>query len=176
MSARIASSVGAAMMLAVSAQASGMGAAQAAEMTERGEYLATIMDCSGCHTSGALAGKPDPALHLAGSAIGFEIPGLGVFYPPNLTSDPETGLGSWSEADIIKLLRTGLRPDGREVAPVMPWRSYSKLNDPDIKALAAYLKNLPPVSNAVPHFAGSGDMAPAPYLTVAMPKQAMSKQ
>jgi hypothetical protein len=44
----------------------------------RGEYLATIMDCGGCHTGGALAGQPDPKLHLAGSNIGFGVPGLGV--------------------------------------------------------------------------------------------------
>ena len=48
--------------------------AWAETQAERGEYLATIMDCHGCHTNGALAGKPDPALHLAGSSIGFEIP------------------------------------------------------------------------------------------------------
>jgi hypothetical protein len=57
----------------------------------RGEYLATIMDCGGCHTGGALAGQPDPKLHLAGSNIGFGVPGLGVFYPPNLTPDREPG-------------------------------------------------------------------------------------
>ena len=93
---------------------------------------------------GALAGKPDPALHLAGSTIGFEIPSLGIFYPPNLTPDADTGLGSWTEADIIKALRTGVRPDGRELAPVMPWRSYAKLTDSDIQSLASYLKNLKP--------------------------------
>lgn len=52
----------------------------------RGEYLATIMDCGGCHTAGALVGKPDPARYLAGSQVGFQIPGLGIFYPP--TSRP----------------------------------------------------------------------------------------
>ena len=129
------------------------------------------MDCTGCHTGGALAGKPDPALHLAGSSIGFELPGLGIFYPPNLTPDADTGLGGWSEADIIKSLRTGVRPDGRELAPVMPWRSYSKMTDSDAKALASYLKSLKPVRNAVPQIAASGDAAKGPYLTVAMPKK-----
>ena len=84
------------------------------------------MDCVGCHTGGALAGAPDPKLRLAGSDIGFGAPGLGVFYPPNLTPDQETGLGAWSEADIVKALRTGERPDGRELAPMMPWRSYAE--------------------------------------------------
>ena len=75
--------------------------------------------------AGALAGQPDPKLHLAGSNIGFGVPGLGVFYPPNLTPDRETGLGSWSEADIVRAVRQGVRPDGRELAPVMPWRNYA---------------------------------------------------
>ena len=134
-----------------------------------GEYLARIMDCGGCHTGGALAGRPDPALLLAGSDVGFGVPGLGVFYPPNLTPDLETGLGSWSEADIIKAVRTGERPDGRELAPVMPWRSYAALNDEDAAALAAYLKGLEPVRHAVPPIAGASEKPPAPYLTVATP-------
>src|SRR4051812_45826375 len=57
--------------------------------TQRGEYLVTIMDCSGCHTPGTFLGKPDMQRPLAGSEVGFQIPGLGIFYPPNLTPDPE---------------------------------------------------------------------------------------
>ena len=95
----------------------------------RGEYLSKIMDCTGCHTQGMLAGNPDPNLYLAGSDIGFEIPGLGIFYPPNLTPDKETGLGSWSSDEIVAAVRTGVRPDGRELAPAMPWHAYSALND-----------------------------------------------
>jgi mono/diheme cytochrome c family protein len=128
------------------------------------------MDCTGCHTGGALAGKPDPTLHLAGSAIGFELPGLGIFYPPNLTPDRETGTGGWSEADLMKAIRTGVRPDGRELAPVMPWPSYAALTDADARALARYLKSLKPVRNAAPRPTGVGEKPPAPYLTVAVPK------
>jgi mono/diheme cytochrome c family protein len=145
-------------------------AALAETPAQRGEYLATIMDCHGCHTSGALAGKPDPALHLAGSSIGFGIPGLGIFYPPNLTPDPETGLGQWSEQDIVTVLRTGERPDGRELAPIMPWRSYAALNDDDMRALVAYLKSLKPVRNPVSPPVGPSEKAPGPYLTVVVPQ------
>ncbi|EWY42184.1 cytochrome C [Skermanella stibiiresistens SB22] len=143
----------------------------AEDVAQRGEYLAAIMDCGGCHTDGALAGQPNPSRRLAGSSIGFEIPGLGVFYPPNLTSDRQTGMGDWSAADIAKALRTGVRPDGRELAPAMPWRAYANLNDDDLAALAAYLKGLEPVVNKVPPIVASGDVASAPYLTVAMPKK-----
>ena len=71
------------------------------DMIKRGEYLSRIMDCTGCHTPGAMTGKPEPGKLLAGSTIGFGIPQVGVVYPPNLTPDTETGLGSWSEADIV---------------------------------------------------------------------------
>src|SRR4051794_17498853 len=135
----------------------------------RGEYLATIMDCGGCHTGGALAGQPDPGLHLAGSGIGFGIPGLGVFYPPNLTPDRETGLGTWSEAEIIRAIRTGVRPDGRVLAPVMPWHNYAALSDEDARALAGHLRSLRPVRNPTPPPAGPGEAPPAPYLTVVAP-------
>lgn len=135
----------------------------------RGEYLSRIMDCGGCHTGGALAGQPDPRLHLAGSGIGFGIPDLGVFYPPNLTPDRETGLGAWSEADIMRAVRTGVRPDGRILAPVMPWHSYAALNDADARALARYLRSLPPVRNEVPRMVGASETPRAPYLSVIVP-------
>lgn len=142
----------------------------AQDKAKRGEYLATIMDCAGCHTPGALTGKPDTARHLGGSEIGFELPGLGIFYPPNLTSDRDTGLGAWSEADIMKAVRTGARPDGRMLAPVMPYHNYGKLTDADASALATYLKGLKPVRNPAPAIRGPGEKATDPYLTVVMPK------
>jgi mono/diheme cytochrome c family protein len=144
--------------------------AQADELAKRGEYLATIMDCGGCHTRGALIGKPDQAFHLAGSDIGFALPGLGYFYPPNLTSDPDVGLGKWSAADLIKAIRTGVRPDGRVLAPVMPYHSYAKLSDTDAQALAHYLKTLKPVKFAAPPMTPHDAKPPAPYLTLAVPQ------
>jgi mono/diheme cytochrome c family protein len=146
------------------------GGAVSASDTGRGEYLAAIMDCAGCHTPGALIGQPDMSRPLAGSDVGFEIPGLGIFYPPNLTSDPETGLGKWSEADIVKAVRTGVRPDGRQLAPVMPYHSYGRLTDEDAAALAAYIKGLKPVDHQVPAIVGPSEKPKAPYLSVVLPK------
>lgn len=138
---------------------------------ERGAYLARIMDCGGCHTYGAMGpGGPDPARELAGNPMGFEIPGLGVFYPPNLTPDMETGLGSWSAEDIATALRTGARPDGRELSPAMPWRSYAAISDEDVAALAAYLKSLPPYSFAVPGPFGPTEAPTAPFFRVIVPQ------
>ncbi|GIX11517.1 c-type cytochrome [Elioraea sp.] len=146
-------------------------AAQPADdpMVARGRYLAAIMDCGGCHTGGALIGKPDPNLALAGSTIGFRIPDLGIFYPANLTSDRETGLGTWSEAEIVAAVRTGVRPDGRILAPAMPWHAYAALTDADALALARYLKSVPPVRHAAPPPTGPSETPPAPYFTVVVP-------
>lgn len=137
---------------------------------ERGRYLAAIMDCGGCHTRGAFLGKPDMDLYLAGSEVGFHLPGFGYVYPPNLTPDPQTGLGDWSEDDIIRAVRTGERPDGRMLAPIMPYHSYSVLTDEDAHALAAFLKSLPPKPFPdEPAPTGEGETPPAPYLDVVMP-------
>jgi mono/diheme cytochrome c family protein len=120
------------------------------QMIERGKYLVTLGGCMDCHTPGYFFGKPDMARFLGGSEVGFEIPGLGVFHGPNLTPDNETGLGTWSEADIVTAIQAGKRPDGRELAPIMPWRAFASLIPGDAQAIAAFLKSLPPVSNKVP--------------------------
>jgi mono/diheme cytochrome c family protein len=143
-------------------------AAKAADPVERGSYLATVMDCGGCHDTGAFTDKKPEGGHLGGSDIGFELPGMGVFYPPNLTPHPENGTGRWSEADLVKAIRTGQRPDGRTLAPIMPWMNYAKLTDEDAAALVAYLKSLPPSPHKSPGPA-SVETAASPYLTIKFP-------
>jgi mono/diheme cytochrome c family protein len=117
---------------------------------ERGKYLVTFGGCVDCHTPGYFFGKPDMTRLLGGSEVGFEIPQLGVFYGPNLTPDRKTGLGSWSEDQIVTALQTGVRPDGRQLAPIMPWRALSHLTKADARAIAHFLKSLPVVANQVP--------------------------
>ena len=138
-------------------------------LVARGQYLVTIMDCGGCHTPGALAGKPDANRKLAGSMIGFAFPG-GVIYPPNLSSDPETGLGKWSDAEITRALRQGQSRDGRALVPIMPWPSYAILAEADTRAIVAYLRTVPPVQQAIPRPVPPGQRPPAPYLGVIEPK------
>jgi mono/diheme cytochrome c family protein len=116
---------------------------------DRGRYLVSIMDCQTCHTDGAFIGKSDFQHPLAGSSIGHQVDGLGTFWPPNLTPDSQTGLGKWSIKDITIAIKEGRRPDGRELAPAMPWRSYSNLSETDADAIAAYLKSLPPSVSVV---------------------------
>jgi mono/diheme cytochrome c family protein len=117
---------------------------------ERGKYLTSFAGCFDCHNPGYFFGKPDMTRFLAGSEVGFEIPGLGVFVGPNLTPDKETGLGDWTRDEIVKAIQTGVRPDGRILAPIMPWKSFAGMTKQDANAIAAYLKSLPPVKNKVP--------------------------
>jgi mono/diheme cytochrome c family protein len=72
-----------------------------AQQVARGKYLASFGGCMDCHTPGYFFGKPDMARHLAGSEVGFEVPGLGIFHGPNLTPDKETGLGGWTDQQIM---------------------------------------------------------------------------
>ena len=139
-------------------------------LQKRGAYLARLMDCGGCHTPGHLVGKPDSNRYLAGSDVGFEIPGRGIFYPPNLTPDRETGLGAWSAAEIVNAIRNGARPDGRALVPVMPYHSYARLTDEDAEALVAYLKSLKPIRNKAPAIAGPNEKPKAPFLRVIVPE------
>ncbi|HXP04145.1 MAG TPA: c-type cytochrome [Stellaceae bacterium] len=117
---------------------------------ERGKYLANLGGCLDCHTPGYFFGKPDMTLYLGGSDVGFQVGDLGVFVGPNLTPDKETGLGDWTPEQIATALTTGVRPDGRILAPIMPWRALANMTKSDVLALVAYLRSLPPVSHKVP--------------------------
>jgi len=150
-----------------SGNASAAATQSATDLAERGRYLVAIMDCAGCHNQGSFSPQPETG-HLQGGTIGFEVPQLGVFWPPNLTPHPEAGLGRWSEEDIIRAVRTGVRPDGRQLAPAMPYPAYRHLTDEDARAVAAYLKSLPASPRKVPDPA-QPDTAKAPYLTVKAP-------
>jgi mono/diheme cytochrome c family protein len=127
-----------------------LATASAAEsQVERGKYLVTISGCSDCHTPGTFLGKPDMAQFLGGSDVAFEIPGLGAFAGANITPDKETGIGSWTTEQIVTAIQTGQRPDGRALAPIMPWRDFAAMSKADAIAVAAFLQSLPPVKHKV---------------------------
>jgi mono/diheme cytochrome c family protein len=126
-----------------------VGRAEDAQLA-RGKYLVTLGGCTDCHTPGHFFGDPDMTRFLGGSDVGFAIPGFGTFVGRNLTPDKETGLGSWTRDQIATAFTTGARPDGRMLAPVMPWAAYSQLTKADALAIAAYLQSLPPVRREVP--------------------------
>ncbi len=138
----------------------------------RGKYLVTLASCTDCHTPGFFFGKPDNARYLGGSEVGFEIPGLGVFHGPNLTPDKETGLGNWSDEQIVTSLQTGRRPDGRVLAPIMPWKAFESLTKEDALAIAAFLKSLPEVKNKVPGPFGANEKPTSFVMKVVPPEGA----
>ena len=137
---------------------------------DRGKYLVTLGGCFDCHTPGYFFGKPDMTRYLGGSDVGFDIPGLGVFVGPNLTPDKETGLGNWTNEQIVTALKTGKRPDRRELAPVMPWRAFANLTEADAHAIAVFLKSLPPVSNKVAGPFGPNDRVTIFVMKVVAPE------
>lgn len=134
----------------------------------RGRYLVILGGCQDCHTPGHFFGKPDMARALGGSEVGFEIPGLGTFYGPNLTPDKETGLGGWTDVQMMAAFQTGVRPDGRMLAPIMPWRALAALTREDAQAVVAYLRSLPAVNNKVPGPFGPGE-TPTSFVSKIVP-------
>jgi mono/diheme cytochrome c family protein len=142
---------------------------------ERGKYLVTFGGCNDCHTPGYFFGKPDMARFLGGSEVGFEMPGRGVFYGSNLTPDQETGLGKWSAEEIATAITKGQRPDGRELAPIMPWQALANLTREDVGAIVAFLKSLPPVKNKVPGPFGPTEK-PTSFVMKIVPPEAATKE
>jgi mono/diheme cytochrome c family protein len=134
---------------AVAAATALMARAHADAQVDRGRYLVTFGGCNDCHTPGYFLGKPDMAQFLGGSDVAFEIPGLGAFAGRNITPDKDTGIGNWTSQEIVTALQTGVRPDGRVLAPIMPWHAFANLNKEDAIAIAVFLKSVPPVRHAV---------------------------
>jgi mono/diheme cytochrome c family protein len=108
---------------------------------ERGRYLAVLSDCASCHT---VPGSNQP--FAGGRAI--ETP-FGNIIAPNITPDPETGIGSWSDDAFDAAIRKGLRRDGSRLYPAMPYTAYTKMSRDDVLAIRAYLNTVTPVRNAV---------------------------
>lgn len=106
-----------------------------APSAERGKYIFDAAGCFGCHTEQGNA-------PMAGGAA-LKTP-FGAFYAPNITPDPEFGIGKWSDADFIRALREGLSPRGQHYFPVFPYPAYTKMTTRDLTDLRAYLATVPP--------------------------------
>jgi mono/diheme cytochrome c family protein len=148
------------------------GVAADSAQIERGKYLVQLGGCTDCHTPGHFFGRPDLSRFLGGSDMGIEVPGLGTFLGRNLTPDKDTGLGNWTKEEIVTAIQTGVRPDGRVLAPVMPWRAYAGLTRPDAAAIVEYLSSLPPVSYSVPGPFGPDEKPPIARMTILPPEEA----
>jgi hypothetical protein len=162
---------------AVDSRPAGRTAPSTGARLERGAYLVRTMGCNDCHTPfkmGERGPEPDMSRALTGHPSDLVMPPppelppgpwtwigaetntafagpWGVSFTANLTPDPETGLGKWTEEMFIATMKTGRHEGkGRPVLPPMPWFVVGALNDEDIKSLFAYLQSLTPVRNRVP--------------------------
>jgi mono/diheme cytochrome c family protein len=150
--------------------------ATTAEKIKRGEYLVSTSACHDCHTPWKMGPKgpePDMTRALSGHPEGVVMPpppkleGLwtgamgatmtawtgpwGVSFTANLTPDPETGLGKWTQRNFIETIRTGRHMGrGREVLPPMPIAVYRNFTDADLEAIFSYLQSVPAIRNRVP--------------------------
>jgi mono/diheme cytochrome c family protein len=115
-------------------------AQQTATPNAKGEYLARAGDCVACHS--ARGGKA----FAGGLRMGTP---MGAIYSTNITPDPETGIGNYSLDDFDRAVRSGIAKDGHRLYPAMPYPSYAKISDEDVKALYAFfMKDVPPVKQA----------------------------
>jgi len=118
----------------------------------RGEYLVeSVASCFHCHTEHDLS-TPELARVEAKKGAGWEmpIPELGKVIAPNITPDPETGIGNWTDDEILRAMQEGVSRDGHALFPVMPYLAFAKLDDEDAASIVAYLRTIPPVKNVLP--------------------------
>ena len=108
-----------------------------AQDASRGQYLAKLGGCISCHTEDKKGAVP----FAGGRAL--KTP-FGVFYGPNITPHREAGIGRWNEADFVRAMRYGERPDGAHYFPAFPYTSFTKIGEADLRDLWAFLRTLPP--------------------------------
>ena len=119
---------------------------------ERGEYLFRLADCDGCHSGRDFSRFNGPVVEGRRGAgmvfpASFGLPGKVV--ASNITSDPETGIGKWTDGEKMRAIREGIARDGRALFPMMPYEFYRHMSDDDVESLVAFLNTLPPVKNAL---------------------------
>jgi mono/diheme cytochrome c family protein len=122
------------------------------ERLARGKYIFNLADCDGCHTPRDFSRFDGPAIESrrgAGNVFPPEMGLPGVVAPPNITPDPETGIGQWTDGEKIRAIREGVDRNGRALFPMMPYENFRHMSDEDVYSLVAYLNSLPPVRNVV---------------------------
>lgn len=113
-----------------------------------GEYLANAGLCAWCHTPISESGQLDTTKLFAGGRK-FDVEGVGTVYAPNITQDQETGIGRWTDAEIMAAF-FGIGRNGEKQAPPMPFFGYAYLSTKDKDDLVGYLRTVPPIRNQIP--------------------------
>jgi mono/diheme cytochrome c family protein len=116
------------------------GAPTSADVLARGEYLTKAADCIACHT------VPESNKPFAGG-VAFRLP-FGIIYSSNITADPTSGIGHWSDDEFVRAVREGVRKDGQHLYPAFPYTSYTNLSRSDVLAIKAYLLEQPAIKQA----------------------------
>lgn len=118
----------------------------------RGQYVTAAAGCFHCHSEHDLT-KPDYPVSPGRKGAGWDmpIPELGTVVSRNITSDPETGLGNWTDDEIARAIQEGVSRDGSALFPVMPYMNFRNLDDEDLASIIVYLRTLPPVRQVRPH-------------------------
>lgn len=111
-----------------------------------GEVMFWAGGCASCHA--ATGARGDDLLSLVGGRV-LDTP-FGRFNVPNITPDPGSGIGGWSNADFVAAMQLGVAPDGRHYYPAFPYTSYARMTVTDVLDLKAYLDTLPAVASTVP--------------------------
>jgi mono/diheme cytochrome c family protein len=127
-----------------------LGTAHAqSDLVKRGDYLVNgLLTCGNCHTPRGPGGVFDMSKQLSGGPQTWDEPTFKV-KGANITPDRETGIGTWTDAQIKKALQDGVRPNGTPLAPLMPFNFYKIFTSADLDAVVAYVKSVPPVKNEV---------------------------
>jgi mono/diheme cytochrome c family protein len=112
------------------------------ELVARGKYVFATAGGCGCHT-------PPDAVGLNAGGQKF-VTLVGTIYSRNITPDPETGIGKWTDAQVASAIRRGERPDGSRLFPIHPYKYLGNIADDETEALVAYLKSVKPVRSTVP--------------------------
>lgn len=124
-------------------------AALAETPLERGTYLVRgIAACGNCHTPKGPEGDL-PGMEMAGM-IYRDSEGNVIYQLPNITPDHETGVGGWTDEQLVAAIREGIRPDGSVMQGIMPFELYRDLSDTDARAIVAYIRSVPAVRNEIP--------------------------
>lgn len=128
-------------------------------LLERGAYLVNgVVACGNCHSSRTPEGRFIEGMELAGNFV-IEEPGFRA-YAANITPDIRTGIGSWTDAEIIRAVREGIRPDGQVMGPPMAFPFYRDISDNDMLAIVAYLRSVPAVEHEVPRSTYTMELPP----------------
>jgi mono/diheme cytochrome c family protein len=132
-----------------------------AELIERGKYLVDGPAlCANCHTQRGKDLRPIMSKYLAGGQR-FTSP-MFVTYSRNITPDKDTGIGTWSDAHIVRAMREGVSKEGKTLGPPMPFEMLNKVADDDARAIVAYLRAATPLHNEIPEPAYKLPLKPEP--------------